>query len=367
MGYETVFAAVRDHPVYQIAGRLERYVGVSCDIVHLMTLMSMASGCIVSPLSLDVCSSSLTADLYVANRILDLLRSRVERVDTTRQFRRLERRGFPGLVTVLVRGRNRSMFSDLTEYTARLLHDDARLPSLIRISEHSPDSYPTPATLRLLTTLISRDLDDFAHSHAVFQTKTEGRELTEFLERLPVQPDYSCRFRSQYRGLLKSDNMLILEKLLLTLASIRIHFSPPPRGSQEILPLDYHAVRTLLTSEGVCPIARSLSPRSLDFAETIYDAIHVANYQLTLPDHSCEGSKWFRRLEATKWTGLGYTSVKHHLMELEKEGLVRPTIAISDRTRGREIHFRFIDSAVPPFGSTNPFDLLPMIGASDSG
>ena len=82
-------------------------------------------------------------------------------------------------------------------------------------------------------------------------------------------------------------------------------------------------------------------------------------HQLCLPDRSAEGSKWFRRGEAVRWTGLGYTAVKAHLAELEGEGLIRSTVGPDDRKQGREIYYRFLDSRAPPFTWRNPFDSLP--------
>jgi hypothetical protein len=124
---------------------------------------------------------------------------------------------------------------------------------------------------------------------------------------------------------------------------------------------DYRCARALLTNLPLTPIGTSVSPRALDVADVIYEALKDNNYQRSVPDHSKEGNKWFRRAEAVNWTGLSYTVVKSHLAELEDEGLLRSTIAETDRRQGREIHYRFNESRAPPFAWRNPFVSLPTL------
>jgi hypothetical protein len=124
---------------------------------------------------------------------------------------------------------------------------------------------------------------------------------------------------------------------------------------------DYRCARTLLTNLPLTPIGTSVSPRALEAAEVIYQAVADKNFQRSLPDVSAAGSKWFNRAEARDWTGCSYSSVKSHLDEIEQEGLLRSTVAETDRKQGREIYYRFNDSVSPPFAWRNPFTAFPEI------
>ena len=46
----------------------------------------------------------------VAQRILELLRGKYRSVDTHKQFREIERKGYAGLAVLLVRGNHRTFF-----------------------------------------------------------------------------------------------------------------------------------------------------------------------------------------------------------------------------------------------------------------
>ena len=359
MGYRTALAGERDHPVYKTASALEEHIGIKCDLIHLAIFLSAAAGNMVSPLPLDIYSNSLIADLMVAQRILELLRGKYRSVDTHKQFREIERKGYAGLAVLLVRGNHRTFFRDATEYTAGLGIDVFRLPSVIRITDQLPSVTPVPHTLRIMAAQAERDLDDFAHAYATYKERPRGRDLHQLLLKLPVHPTYSCAFRDGFKGKTDSSSMLIFERLLLVVSAIRTNHPESPDTRPGIDISDYRCTRTLLTKLPLCPIGTAVSPKALASAELIYDELKGGRHQLSLPDHSAEGSKWFRRAEAMTWTGLGYTAVKAHLAELEGEGLLRSAIARTDRKQGREIHYRFQDSRAPPFTWRNPFDSLP--------
>jgi len=361
MSYKAALEGERDHPLYRTAAELEQYLGLSCDLIHLTILMSVAGGCMVAPLPIVIYSNSLTADLMVAHRILDLLPGRSRRVDTHKQFRELERRGYAGLAALLIRGTHRTFFRDTTEYTAGLGADVFRLPSLIRITDNLTSTPPVQHTLQLMAAQAERDLDDFAHAFATFKTGPGREALTDLLLKLPVEPDYSCAFRDRFKGSVESGSMLVFERMLLLIAAIRIYHPSSLDRRPRIGTSDYRCARALLTNLPLSPIGTSVSPKALESAEMIFEVLKAESYQRTLPDHSLEGSKWFRRAEAATWTGLSYSSAKSYLAELEEEGLLRSTIAVSDRKQGREIHYRFNQSRAPPFAWHNPFSSLPEI------
>ena len=354
MSYRNALSDMQDHPLYRTAAELEKYLGLDCDLVHLIILMAVAGGCMVAPLPLVIYSNSLTADLMVAHRILDLLPGRTRRVDTHKQFRELERRGYAGLAAILIRGTHRTLFRDATEYAAGLGVDTFRLPSLIRITDHPPSTPPVPHTLQVMAAQVERNLDDFAHAFATFKTGPGREALTDLLLSLPVEPDYPCAFRDRFKGSADSGSMLVFERVLLLVASIRIS-RPDSLDRRPLVEIsDYRCARALLTKLPLFPIGTSVSPKALESAEVIFEALKLELYQRTLPDHSAEGSKWFRRTEAAAWTGLGYTAVKSHLAELEEEGLLRSTIDVSDRRQGREIHYRFHQSRAPALRLAQP-------------
>jgi hypothetical protein len=51
------------HALDRVAAALDSYLGVTCDLIHLAIFVSLASGCMATPIPLDIASNSLTADL----------------------------------------------------------------------------------------------------------------------------------------------------------------------------------------------------------------------------------------------------------------------------------------------------------------
>jgi DNA-binding transcriptional ArsR family regulator len=349
----------RHHPVNDTASELERYLGIKCDLIHMTILMSVAGGCMVMPVPVEIFSNSPSADVMVTLRIFDLVPGRVRRVDTHKQFRELEKRGFAGLAAILIRGTHRTLFRDTTEYTAGLGVDVYRLPSVIRITDRPSPTSPIPHTLCVMAAQAERDLDDFPHSFATFKPGPGRERLAALLMKLPVEPDYPCAFRDRFKGSADSGSMLVFERILLLITAIRVHHPDSLDRRPYVGISDYRCARALLTNLPLSPIGTSVSAKALETAEVIYEALKDAKYQRSVPGRSAEGNKWFRRSEAMNWTGLSYTAVKYHLTELEDEGLLRSTLAETDRRQGREIHYRFIESRAPPFAWRNPFASLP--------
>jgi hypothetical protein len=153
--------------------------------------------------------------------------------------------------------------------------------------------------------------------------------------------------------------MLVLERLLHVFAALRISIPKPPVPDKAILPMDYRAVKAMLTHLPLTPVDRKLSAGALVTAATVFRAVKDGAYQLSLPDRSGEGNKWFTREDGRAWTDLGYNTVKAHLGELENAGVLLTTRAEGHRGRGKQIHFRFDPNVEPPFQSRNLFDALP--------
>lgn len=114
-------APLRAHPVFALVNRVARHVGIARDLIQVIEFLSLAAGRMVLPLNIDIVTDQWAADLFIANRMIDLLPDAVARVSTYKQFRELERTSFTGLAVVLVHGRHEFRFRDFTETLARLL------------------------------------------------------------------------------------------------------------------------------------------------------------------------------------------------------------------------------------------------------
>ena len=353
-------SSLRNHPVFGVAQLLAGHLGVERSLLYLIEFLSLAGGRMVAPINLEILTGDMTADLFTVNNMLELAHARIARVDTHKQFRGLERQQFKGLAIILVRGTHPSMFRDFTECMARIPLGDSALPSLWRISNDPTPRPPVSTTLRLHTEQMSRSFRGFGRKYVVATTANESTELKNLIERLPVNPEYPCKFRAEFESDLCPDIGLILERVLLTVAAVRVRLPGSHDTSPEILRSDYVAARALLTNLPLTPADRQVSPSALKTAEAVYgQVIKDVHYQLSLPDLSAEGNKWFNRNSVLDWLDLSYNSVKKHLEELEQEGILLSTVARSDRKRGVEIHYKFAPAAEPPFGWINPFEVLP--------
>ena len=315
------------------------------------------------PINLEIVSEHWTADLHIANRILDLLPGSVQRVDTDGQFRELEKANFKNVAAILVRDNHPHAFRNFAERTARCVSGDGGLPSLWRISDHTSAIPGDPATLRLMTPYANRKLADFG---AAFATAAKPEStLGAVLGALPTSPRFSCDFRAKYTGKIAPLPMLVLERLLHVFAVLRISRAKPPVSDMVIRPMDYRAVKAMVTNLPLTPVDRKLSADAPVTAESVFAATGNAAHQLALPDQSDDGNKWFTRDHVRQWTGLAYNTAKVRLEELENVGVLQSTLAQGDRKRGKQIHYRFNPNVQPPFQSQNPFDAIPDLAGDD--
>lgn len=368
-------APLRSHPAFGVADLLAAHTGLDRDLVQLVEFLSLAAGRMAMPVNLDVQTDRVAVDLHVANRVLDLRQEHVARVDTHREFRALERGGFrlPGpptaayatdirrpdrpVAAVLIRGSHQFLHREASEYTALVAAPDRWLPSLWRVTDRAAELPPVATTLRVAAGQANRTLDGFGHAFAGYREVPAGAKLSAVLEALPVRPDYPCPFRDRYVRAIRSEAMLVFERLLTVLVALRVRLEGDDRPPR-VRPDDYGAARALLTHLPLVPCDRDLSPHALATAEELFDRLKAAG-GVELPDRSQDGATWFTRADAVRWTGLGYNTAKKRLRELEGEGVVRSTVAEANRERGREIHYRFAPDREPPFGWRNPFAGLP--------
>lgn len=364
----------RSHAASSLVDPLANYLGVGRDIIQFTELLSLMSGRMGMPVHLDIISDNTTIDLHIAQRILSLRRDNIARVDTHIEFRSLEQERLNiskgdkceltadqlPLDVILIRGVHRSLHRDSQEYLT-YLYEGSHLPSIWRVTSNDLGLLPIPGTLRLQTCHAKRQLESFGDSFAVPRKCKDEEKLVEIIEKLPTSPDLTCSFRSDYQGSISPEWMLSFERFLRVFTSLRSLVATPADNVAAILPSDYLATRSLLTSLPLTPIDRDVSANALVFAEDIFPKVKNGGGQ-SLPDRSQDGSTWFTRHDARKWTGLGYNTVKKHIAALEGEGILRSTLAESNRERGRQIHYRFAEERAPPFGWRNPFAGLPEMG-----
>ena len=356
---------LRTHPAFALADILAAYVGIHRDLIQWTELLSLAAGKMAMPINLEIVSEQSTADLHIANRILDLAPEAVQRIDTDGQFRELEKRGFEKIAAILVRDNHPHAFRNFIERMARSVNGTGSLPSLWRISYRTPGEAGDQSTLRLMTPHAARDLTHFGSAFAA-AAKPESREtLSSLLSRLPSRPMYVCHFREQYTGRLATLPMLVFERFLQVFAAIRINLAGEIDQGKAVVATDYRAVKAMLTNLPLAPVDRSLSSGAVVTAEAVFDEVSKVSYQQSLADQSKEGNKWFSREIARHWTGLAYNTVKDRLEELHNCGILLATRDQSDRGRGKPIYYRFAEGVEPPFNSQNPFDGLPDLARGD--
>jgi hypothetical protein len=190
---------LRSHPAFVVADLLAQHVGVERDLILFAEFVSLAAGRMVLPINIEIHTDEWAADLFIANRILDLLPDHVVRIETYKQFVSLERNGFENCAAVLIRGKEPSIFRECSEYTARLVGSECRQPSLWRVSDRSLALPAVASGLRLMTGQAVRNLDGFGHACACRNRSTpEGASLRSLLLQLPEQCDYPCQFRDRY-------------------------------------------------------------------------------------------------------------------------------------------------------------------------
>ena len=194
--------------------------------------------------------------------------------------------------------------------------------------------------------------------------------LRHLLLQVKNRVPYSCPFQEQIRADLKPHEMLVVNRLLQTVAVVRIELSylqgNLPADNRVTID-DYRVTRDLLNTLPVPGEHSNLSPYAAETGGVLYDAVHEQRYQHTIPDNSGFGSKAFTRRFAEQATGFSYNTVKEHLRQLEDDGTIESLVITSQhrysrlRGPGRQIYFRFAKSRSPPFGTKHPFDRLPAI------
>lgn len=351
--------ALQQHPIYQVANDLGSFLGLEKDWIAFSEILSLFAGRMATPINVDIVSDQWTLDLTIADRIASLVGDRVVPIDTYKEFRAEERRGFAERDVLWFRRDYPRLHQDLVGFMARAADSAEGAPSIWRIQPGFVEPSANSPTLRLIASSTHRKLDGFAASFASNTGNPTHRiRLVEVIETLCPRVRYSFPLRDQVSGSLAPSLMLIVERLLQLFANIR-RILTDFRTDRIVTAEDYEAVRTLLVNLPLVPVDRIVSADAIETAERIHAHVYAGDHQLALPDHSSEGHHWFTRKHVVKWTQLGYTTAKKHLNELEDDGLVVSTVDRNNRERGRIIYYRFAEDRAPPFDWTNPFAALP--------
>jgi len=362
----TLPEAVRNHSVGVLAGKLAQHLGMACDAILLIELLSLLAGRMGMGINLDIVTPDLTADLFIANRVLQLAGDKVRRINSLFELQIQESSQFDNVWLVLLRGSQPKLFRDATEIVTRLL-DSQSFPCIWRIAEKPPIQPGLGPTLRLLTGHAERDFKGFAEHFTAPSISTSAEDLAALLEEEWPRPTCQPKMRERLRCPLRPEEKLTVERLLTVISAVRIKASEygsktsstPPSVTEPIAWEDYACLRSLLVHLPIPKANTQLTPEAAQTAETIYHHVHRQGYQNYLPEVDQHHQRWFTRCQATDWTRKSYNTVKAHLEQMEAEGLLRATQAENAKQRGKQIHYRFLDGISPPFVAKNPFTVLP--------
>lgn len=371
---------VRQHAVGKLATVLGAHLGITCDPICLVELLSLIGGSLAMPINLDIVTPEPTARLFVANGILRLAADKVHRINQLWEFQKLEQDGFRDCWAVLVRGGGRTLFREATEIASQVFDENGGMPSIWRIAEEPPRRLGLGPTLRVVEIGQPnfRGLAERLIANASCNIGTWLGSAIAWKER----PSLRCSFRDKIRSSLRPEEKLIVERMLGVVATVRLLLDGAIRkigagvielgavdGTEigeavEISGADYCCVRSLLIDLPVPDVSRQLTPEAVSAAAVIYERVHRPGYQCYLPDESTD-TDWFKRGDAVLWTSKSYNTVKSYLEAMKDDGLLVATKAENGEQRGKEIHYRFVEGVRPPFVTKNPFEYLPALSADE--
>ena len=325
---------VCQHPLGNIAQNLAAYLGHPCDLITLTEWLSLLGGWMAMPINLDIITPDLTADLMIADRVLQLADENVQRVNQLGEIHDLEAADFCDTCAVLVRGGHRNLFRSATELTARTVSTDQDLPSIWRIDDQLPVRPGLGPTIRMLTANIERDFRGFAESYAMAPSSTSSHADALHMTAWPSRITIECPFRARLRCHIRPEEKLIVERLLALISAVRIHLNTgnfrPAGGRNLILARDQspgriiRCLRAVLVNLPVSGGRTRSSPRRrprrprCSTTESTTRATSVTCRMLTRGTTGGLRGTW-------PWSGpaRSYNTVKDHLAQMEAEGLVQ--------------------------------------------
>ncbi len=363
---------LNNHPLTDVANLLGENLGVGADVVSLLMLLSRAAGRLGIPFNLAIYSDDAGAECLIADRIINVVPEGVERVQTIRHIRDLSEAEFNDTELLCVRSLHDGLFRFACE-SACLDLSTANPPAVWLITDERPVIGLIGPTIQLMARQADRALSGFGH-HFSMNNKAANQSARHVLRQLVLSLNnrrhYECPFVRELRASLKPFQMLIVNRLLATIAALRIelqhHKAEFVSTSEMVVHLDdYTVTRDLLLNLPIPGKHSNLSPYAAETGAIVFDGVGDAAYQLTIPDNSGFGSKAFTRRFAKETTGFSYNTIKDHLDRLEAEGIVE-SLTVTGRQKhalirgqGRQIYYRFVKNRSPPFGVNSPFADLP--------
>lgn len=361
------------HPLTGITDSLSQYLGIGADVVSFTLFLSRAAGRLGLPFNVTISSDDPSAEHLIADRLINIVPEGVKRVETIKQLRELAESGFEDTEVVVVRSLHDGLFRFASESTCRDVSKTSP-PSVWLISDNPATVSPIGPTLSLLAQQTERSLSGFGHHYSAVPRSDENpqrEQLRRLLLALKHRRQYPCPFQHRVRAALKPYEMLIVNRMLATVAALRIELAHQQgdfvADVQAVVSIDdYRLVRSLLANLPISSRHSTLTPCAAETGELLYEAIvKKSDYQKTLPDHSTFGKRAFTRRDAEEITQLSYNTIKDHLAQLEGEGIIESLVVDAAnrkalvRRQGRQIHFRFANTRSPPFGIVNLFSNLP--------
>jgi hypothetical protein len=356
--------ALTDHPLGRLIDLVAGYLGVAPDASVGAWSMSTLTACIGAPVNLAVISPDIGSDLILLRHLASALPAPICEVNYALQLHQARLRGFGRMRFILVQGvcQPWHLFVRACEATARPITPLGTLPVMWTVAT-TPAPGPVPGPTLVLPIAQGpspRSLAGLAEMFAGWPRMEGRRPILQQLESIFSwsAPRLRCDLLGHIRLPLTAMQKELVLRSAMAAAALRAAAEGLDPEVAAITRADYAAVRALLSSLPLDGESR-LSPRAVDTAHTLHDRVSDPSYCLVLPDRAAEGPRWFDRLQGVEWTGLSYNTVKSHLTEMEKDGLVISTRAESNRGRGKHIFYRFIDGRRPPFGRLNPYTDLP--------
>jgi hypothetical protein len=367
-----LFTILGNHRLRDIADLLGAYLGVGADVVSLLMFLSRAAGRLQVPFNLAIYSDDAGAECLIADRISNVVPEGVHRVETIRQIRDLSEVGFEETELLRVRSLHDGLFRFACESACRDL-SSATPPSVWLITDERPEIASIGPTIQLMATQAERELSGFGQHFSLNPddvNQSARHMLRQIVLSLNNRRHYSCPFVRELRASLKPFQMLIVNRLLATVAALRIELQHQraDRVSESEMAVqlnDYAVTRDLLLSLPIPGEHSGLSPYAAETGAILFDRVSDPEHQLTIPDNSGFGNKAFTRRFAKDATGFSYGTMRDHLARLEAEGIIE-SLTVSGRQKhaivrgqGRQIYYRFVKNQVPPFGVNSPFVNLP--------
>ncbi|MEO2015628.1 MAG: hypothetical protein ABGZ53_14790, partial [Fuerstiella sp.] len=239
-------------PLGTVGTVLGDFLETGVDLISLLMFLLRISGRIGSPMNLQLVTNNLTVEVMLVDRLLDLDRRSccygMNPEDLGRGATIRSKRD----VVVFRRGKH-SDFNLACEVTCRYRAESSP-PSIWHITDTRPKTTNIGPTLAIQASDITRSLRGFGHSFSPISMRP-GQSIAEdwlrqLLEQLRFKLGFTCPFVESLRAKMRPEDMLIVSRLLVTIAAVRSAILGMEHGLMErqivITVDDYAVTRRLL-------------------------------------------------------------------------------------------------------------------------